>query len=127
MPSDDRIGFHENECFGPVAPDPTNHHPEQAIESIQLGAWPLAFVHGKLLSKSDRLHCQTVSRDQERPYVPQHREQSSHHQLMLICIRRGSEAVDSRDWSSFDDPHTLTQSGTMSDCQKLSELWKRVD
>src|SRR3954466_2070724 len=38
MPRDDRIGFDESECFGPVRPDPTNDHPEQAIESIQLGA-----------------------------------------------------------------------------------------
>ncbi len=74
MPRDHRIGLDEKECFGPVAPDPTDGHPEQAIESIQPGTWLLAFVHAKLLSKNDRLHCQTVSRDQERPYVGQHRE-----------------------------------------------------
>ena len=52
MPRDHRFGLDENECFGPVGPDLTNDHPEQAIESIQLGARLLALVHGKLLSKS---------------------------------------------------------------------------
>src|SRR3954449_4495708 len=47
MPRDYRIGLDENECFGPVGPDPTNDHPEQAIEPIQLGARLFAFVHGK--------------------------------------------------------------------------------
>jgi hypothetical protein len=37
MPTDYRIGLDENERFGPVGPDPTNDHPEQAIEPIQLG------------------------------------------------------------------------------------------
>src|SRR4051812_3327925 len=67
MPRDYRIGLDENECFGPVGPDPRNDHSEQAIDWIQLGARLFAFVHGKLLSKSDRLHCQTPPRDQERP------------------------------------------------------------
>src|ERR1700759_2086804 len=53
MPRDHRIGLDENECFGPVAPHPTNDDPEQAIEWIQLGTWLFAFVHGKLLSKND--------------------------------------------------------------------------
>src|SRR5437764_1870011 len=66
MPRDYRIGLDENECFGPVGPDPTNDHPEQAIEPIQLGARLFAFVHGKLLSKSSRLHCQTVPRNEKR-------------------------------------------------------------
>src|SRR3954453_11836582 len=52
MPRDYRIGLDQNECFGPVVPDPTNDYPEQAIESIQLGARLPAFVNGKLLSKS---------------------------------------------------------------------------
>src|SRR3954447_22819535 len=69
MPRDYRFGLDESEWFGPVRPDPTNNHPEQAIESIQLGARLLAFVHGKLLWKSDRLHCQTVSRHQKCPQV----------------------------------------------------------
>src|SRR3982750_4478076 len=46
MPRDYRIGLDENECFGPVGPDPTNNHPEQPIESIQLGARLFAFVNG---------------------------------------------------------------------------------
>src|SRR3954453_4546243 len=79
MPRDYRIGLDENECFGPTGPDPTNDHPEQAIKSIQLGARVFAFVHGKLLSKSGRLHCQTVPRDQERPHVRRYREQSRNH------------------------------------------------
>src|SRR3954471_123674 len=58
MPRDHRFGLDENECFGPVGPDPTNDHPEQAIESIQLGGRLFALVNGKLLSKSDRLQCQ---------------------------------------------------------------------
>ena len=78
MPRDYRIGLDENECFGPVGPDPTNDHPEQAIESIQLGARLFALVNGKLLSKSNRLHCQTVPRNQKRPQVRQHLEQSRH-------------------------------------------------
>ena len=52
---------------------------EEAIELIQLGARLFAFVHGKLLSKSGRLHCQTVPRDQERPHVRECREQSRNH------------------------------------------------
>src|SRR3954469_25950040 len=52
---------------------------EQAIEPIQLGVRLFAFVHGKLLSKSSRLHCQTVPRDQERPHVRECREQSRNH------------------------------------------------
>jgi hypothetical protein len=52
---------------------------EEAIELIQLGARLFAFVHGKLLSKSDRLHCQTVPRDQKCSQVRQHREQSRDH------------------------------------------------
>jgi len=32
-----------------------------------------------VLSKSGRLHCQTVPRDQERPHVRQYREQSRNH------------------------------------------------
>ena len=79
MPRDYRIGLDENKCFGPVGPDPTNDQPEQAIEWIQLGAWLFAFVHGKLLSKSDRLHCETVPRDQKSSQVRQHREQSRDH------------------------------------------------
>jgi hypothetical protein len=79
MPRDYRTGFDESECFGPVRPDPTNDHPEQAIEWIQLGARLFAFVHGKLLSKSDRLHCKTVPRDQKCSQVRQHREQSRDH------------------------------------------------
>src|SRR3954454_127192 len=71
MPRDYRIGLDENECFGPVGPDPTNDHPEQAIQSIQLGARLLALVNGKLLSKSSRLHCQAVPRNEKRPHVRQ--------------------------------------------------------
>src|SRR5437588_3917230 len=85
MPSNHRCGLDENECFGPVGPDLTNEHPEQAIESLQLGVWLLALVHGKLLSKSDRLQCQTVPRDQKRPQVRQHREHSPPHGSMLIA------------------------------------------
>src|SRR5947209_1692187 len=40
MPRDHRFGLDENECFGPVGPDLTDDHPEQAIESIQ--AWGAA-------------------------------------------------------------------------------------
>ena len=38
MPRDYRIGLDEKKCFGPVGPDPTNDHPEEAIESTQVGA-----------------------------------------------------------------------------------------
>src|SRR3954454_14836381 len=69
MPRDHRSGLDENECFGPVGADPTNDHPEKAVEWIHLGARPFALVNGKLLSKSDRLQCQTVPRDQKRPEV----------------------------------------------------------
>jgi hypothetical protein len=69
MPRDDHIGLDEDECFALVGPDSTNDHSEQAIKSIQLGARLFAFVNGKLLSKSGRLHFQTVPRDQECPHV----------------------------------------------------------
>jgi hypothetical protein len=56
-----------------------------------------------LLSKSDGLQCQTVPRNQKRPELGQHREQSRHHHSDANRLRRGSNAVDSRgDWS-FDD------------------------
>jgi hypothetical protein len=86
MPRDYRIGLDQNECFGPVVPDPTNDYPEQAIESIQLGARLPAFVNGKLLSKSGRLHCQTVPRNQERPHVRQQRQENRNHTPMLIAL-----------------------------------------
>src|SRR3954447_11912025 len=54
MPRDHRFGLDENECFGPAGPDLTNDHPEQAIESIQLGVRLRTLVNIKLLSKSDR-------------------------------------------------------------------------
>ena len=57
---------------------------KKSIESIQAGARLFALVNGKLLSKSNRLHCQTVPSDQKRPQVRQHREQSGHHHSMLI-------------------------------------------
>ena len=70
----------QNERFRPVAPDPTNDHPEQAIKSAQPGARLFAFINGKLLSKSDRFHRQPVPRDQERPHVRQFHQQNRNHQ-----------------------------------------------
>lgn len=34
-----------------------NDNPKQPIESVQLGSRLFAFVNGKLLAKSGRLHC----------------------------------------------------------------------
>jgi hypothetical protein len=56
MPRDYRIGVDENESFGLVAPHRPNDTTEQPIESIQLGVRLFAFVKGKLLAKSGRLH-----------------------------------------------------------------------
>jgi hypothetical protein len=88
MPRDHRFGLDENECFGPVGPDLTNDHPEQAIESIQLGARLPALVNSKLLSKRDRLQCQTVPRDQKRSQVREHRVYHRPHHSMLIAARK---------------------------------------
>ena len=62
-----------------VVPDPPNDNPEQPIGSTQLGARPFAFVNGKLLAKSGRLHCQTVPRYQKCPHVRQHGQYKCNH------------------------------------------------
>jgi hypothetical protein len=51
----------QNVRFGPVAPHPPADNPEESIESMQLGARPLAFVNRKLLAECYRLHCQTMA------------------------------------------------------------------
>ena len=57
MPRDYRVGLDENECFGPVGPDPTNDHPERAIEPISIGVMiaalfaTLAYVRAFLMAR----------------------------------------------------------------------------
>src|SRR3954447_23305170 len=101
MPRDYRIGLDENECFGPVGPDPTNNHPEQPIESIQLGARLFAFVNGGCCRRapaSIARQCRAIRNARTYASV------ASRAVIItpMLIAWHDSEAVDSRGCARFD-------------------------
>ncbi len=104
MPRNHRVGPDENECFGPVGPDPTNDQPEQAIQSIQLGARLFALVNRQVAvagrptplpnGSAQFGNARKYARIANRPVVITPNANR-------LCL--GSEAVDSRGGSIFDD------------------------
>ena len=87
MPRDHRIGFDQNECFGPVLPYPPKDHPEQPIGSMQLGARLLALVNGELLPKYDGFQAQSVAGDYKCQTYARTADRSVNINLMLLGDR----------------------------------------
>lgn len=51
MPSDDGLGFHENQSIAPSRPEAAKSDPEEAAERWHVSAWSLALENRELLAK----------------------------------------------------------------------------
>jgi hypothetical protein len=55
LPADHRVGLHDDERVGPVAPSAAEEHPEYPIGGSQSGAAVLLLEHGQLLAQGEVL------------------------------------------------------------------------
>jgi len=58
VPSKNRFGLDDNECFLPTLPGSRQENPEETIESSKLGPWMSSVQDGKLLAKGEVLESQ---------------------------------------------------------------------
>ena len=60
LPKDDssQARHNDHECGSPVAPDPREARPEQAVSRIQLEFWCRALKHANLMTQSEDLQLQ---------------------------------------------------------------------
>jgi hypothetical protein len=55
MPSDHRLGFHDDQCVTPTGPNPAKRTPEDPVERVQVRPRPLPLQNGELLPESEDL------------------------------------------------------------------------
>ena len=84
MPGNHRLRLHDDQGLSPTRIHPAERSPEEAIEVMQPGVGLLPLKNGELLSKSNGLQSEFVTRNEEGAKVGDHREGKRKHRLILL-------------------------------------------
>jgi len=84
MPGNHRFRLHDDQGLSPTRIHPAERSPEEAIEVMQPGVGLLPLKNGELLSKSNGLQSEFVTRNEEGAKVGDHREGKRKHRLILL-------------------------------------------
>src|SRR5438045_1157936 len=97
MPAYDRLRLHHDQHLCPSRPEPSHGNPEQPIPSTQSRARVLALEHAYLLTQSNKLQPEVMSRAEEGGKPPEETEGKPKHPgslPVLVIMRWGT----SRGW-----------------------------
>ena len=61
VPTDDSLGFHDDQNIFPAGPEVAQGGPEESVQPVQRWSRPLAFEHGNLLSQGQNFQGRIAS------------------------------------------------------------------
>jgi hypothetical protein len=100
VPVDYCFGLYNDEHVAPAAPEVAERRPEQSVQSVQYGAWPLAFEYGNLLSKRQDFKGRVASALAEYADHCEQGEEEFRHEFSLVTQRNVELPTQSRGISS---------------------------